>query len=58
MTNKSKMLRISSDLVEVLNFIMIDCLRRGKNPPSNIELTKRIARQIKRERKIYNDITK
>ena len=41
--------RVDKELLKIINFIRIEYLKRNKKPPTNAQITKIIAKRIKKE---------
>jgi len=48
-------IRCDKDFKVLLREMKLDYIKKGKKPPSDTELTKRIAKKIKKEAILYND---
>ena len=55
LSNKTHNLRCADNFRVLLREMKLEYIRKGKNPPSDAELTRKIANRIKKEAILYNE---
>ena len=51
-------IRADKELTKIIRYIQMEHLKRNKKPPTHAQITKIIAKKIKKEELLYNDFIK
>jgi len=51
-------IRADKELTKIIRYIQMEHLKRNKKPPTHAQITRIIARKIKKEDMLYNDFIK